>query len=167
MCLKLVQLMENYDHGIYEMLQEIPQNENGFINPIYGKSFEQYLLWLQKCDEDSKQAEIVDGWKVPQTTFWLLNNEYPVGYGKIRHLLTDKLREDGGTIGYSIRPSERGKGYGNELLRLLIKECAKFGIQTALLTIHKDNFISKKVALQNNGVIKSENETTSYIWIDC
>lgn len=56
---------------------------------------------------------------------------------KIRHILTDKLLADGGTIGYSIRPGQRNKGFGKILLSELIKECSDMGIEKALLTIHK------------------------------
>lgn len=31
---------------IYEMLQEMPKDENGFLSPVYGKTFEEYKRWL-------------------------------------------------------------------------------------------------------------------------
>ena len=42
---------------------------------------------------------------------------------KIRYFL-----EQGGHIGYSIRPSERQKGYGRLILSLAKKKCNEFGI---------------------------------------
>lgn len=34
--------------GIYNMLQEIALNENGFNNMVYGMSFDQIKQWLKK-----------------------------------------------------------------------------------------------------------------------
>ena len=92
--------------------------------------------WLDNA-ASGNQTGLVDGWKVPQTIYWLFADGKPVGYGKIRHFLTDKLLADGGTISYSIRPGQRNKGFGKILLTELIKECSDLGIKKALLTIHK------------------------------
>lgn len=37
--------------------------------------------------------------------------------------------EHGGHCGYSVRPSERGKGYGKEMLRLNIRNAKRLGIE--------------------------------------
>jgi len=152
---------------IYEMLQELPEDENGFINPMFGKSFDEYAEWLKNCVEDAKQAGVIDGWKVPQTTYWLFVDKKPVGYGKIRHYLTDKLIADGGNIGYSIRPSQRNKGFGKILLSELVKECSNIGVDRALLTIQKSNIASTNIALKNGGVIEKSSDNLQYIWIEC
>ena len=167
MNVELRRLCANDDNDIYTMLQEIPKDENGFINPMFGKSFDDYKKWLLECVADSEQIGIIDGWKVPQSTYWLFVDNKPVGYGKIRHLLTDKLLIDGGTIGYSIRPSARNRGVGKILLSNLIKECFNMSINKILLTIHKDNSPSINVALANNGVIEKSSDNLHYIWIDC
>ena len=36
--------------NIYDMLQKIPADENGFINSVYGKTYEEYKAWLEKCN---------------------------------------------------------------------------------------------------------------------
>ena len=167
MKIELIKLCENDGHEIYEMLQELPEDENGFINPMFGKSFDEYKEWLKKCVADANQAGIIDGWKVPQNTYWLYVDKKPVGYGKIRHFLTDKLLADGGNIGYSIRPSQRNKGFGNILLSELVKECSNIGVDRALLTIHKNNTPSINIALKNHGVIEKSSDELHYIWIDC
>ena len=134
---------------------------------MFGKSFDEYTEWLRKCVADAKQAGVIDGWKVPQTTYWLYVDKKSVGYGKIRHLLTDKLLADGGTLGYSIRPSQRNKGFGKILLSELVKECSNIGIDRALLTIHKNNISSINIALKNHGVIEKSSDNLHYIWIEC
>ena len=151
---------------VYEMLQKIPSNENGFVNSVNGKNFEEFQQWLHSADENSKQDSIMDGWKVPQTTYWCSEDEKPVGYGKVRHFMTDRLLIDGGNVGYAIVPEARNKGLGKRFLALLLTESKKLGIEKALLTIKQENKASVKVALANGGVIdKIENELY-YIWID-
>lgn len=156
------------DDGIdvYKMLQEIPKDENGLINKANGLSFEEYKEWLKGKQKDSELTGLVDGWKVPSTTYWLYVDEKPVGFGSIRHFLTDALRKAGGNIGYGIAPEYRGKGYGNEILRLLLDEASRLGIDRVLVTIHLDNAASKAVALANGGVITEQTDERVFIWID-
>ena len=151
---------------VYIMLQEIPKEENGLINEANGLSFEEYKEWLKVKYVESGQTGIVDGWKVPSTTYWLYVDENPVGFGSIRHFLTDALREAGGNIGYGIAPKHRGKGYGKEILGHLLKEASRLGIDSALVTIHLDNVASKAAALVNGGVITGQTDERILIWID-
>ena len=165
MKIELVQLDINDSNDIYLMLQEIPQEENGFMNSAHGKTFEEFKTWLIESDSSSKTKELVDGWKVPSSTYWLYVNGTPVGMGKIRHFLTEKLLEEGGHIGYAIRPSERNKGYGTILLKRLLSTAKNMGIANILLTIRNDNIHSLKVAISNRGIIEKSNNTRSYVWI--
>lgn len=153
------------DKDIYEMLQEIPKEENGFINSINGRTFEEYQQWLFRSDALSKGVGLED-WMVPQTTYWLFIDGKPIGFGKVRHYLTNSLMEEGGHIGYAIRPSERNKGYGTILLKLLVEEAKKIGIDKILITVSNDNPYSIKVALNNNGIIEKVSGERHYIWIN-
>lgn len=151
---------------IYKMLQELPADENGFINRVAGMSYAEYQEWLKKGVASAEQVGLVDGWKVPQTHYWLFENDRPVGCGNLRHFLTDKLLEQGGNIGYTIRPSDRNKGLGKILLSLLIEEGRKMGIKRFLLTIQNQNTPSLHVALANGGKIEKTTEERSYVWIE-
>ena len=163
---ELKKLAINDDVDIYEMLQEIPKDENGFINTVNGMTFEEYKKWLIRSDSMSKGIGLED-WQVPSSSYWLFVDGHPVGKGNIRHFLTDKLRVEGGHIGYAIRPSERNKGYGTVLLKMIIKEAKKMNIGRVLLTVRNSNTNSIKVALNNNGKIEKISEERHYIWIDC
>lgn len=151
---------------IYAMLQEIPKEENGLINKANGLSFEEYKTWLKGKYADSTQIGLVDGWKVPSTTYWLYADGKPVGFGSVRHFLTDALCKAGGHIGYGIAPKYRGKGYGKKILALLLEEARQLGIDKVLLTIQLDNAVSKAVALANDGVIAKQTDERIYVWID-
>lgn len=160
---------------IYNMLQEIPENENAYRNPMKGRDFDTYKKWLKKCDDDSGKAvvdsdsdsEIDDGWGVPKSIFWLYVEGRPVGMGKLRHFLTDELLQDGGHIGYTIRPDSRGKGYAKLLLDGLIEQARHLEIEKILLTIEPQNIASLKTALSKGGYIERTEEQYVYVWIDC
>lgn len=164
--IQLKRLAIDDGNDIYCMLQEIPAEENGLINKANGLTFEEFKEWLIGKHADSEQIGIADGWKVPSTTYWLYVDGIPVGFGSVRQFLTDALRMAGGNIGYGIAPQYRGKGYGNEILSLLLKEAGKSGMDKVLLTIHTDNAASIAVALANGGIITDKTDERIYIWID-
>ncbi|MDT8715363.1 GNAT family N-acetyltransferase [Clostridium sp. 19966] len=166
MNLELKKLSVSDDMDIYEMLQEIPKDENGFMNTVNGMTFEEYKQWLIQSEDKSNGIGLKD-WQVPSSTYWLFANGKPVGRGNLRHFLTDKLREEGGHVGYAIRKSERNKGYGTILLRFIIEEARKMNLEKVLLTVRNENKSSIKVALNNNGRIEKTNKDRHYIWIDC
>ena len=164
--LELRKLSVNDGMDVYQMLQDIPLDENGLQNKVNGLTYEEYKDWLVKKQQESELDGIVDGWKVPSTTYWLYADGVPVGFGKLRHCLTDALRKAGGHIGYGIAPQYRSKGYGKELLRLLIGEAYNRGIDKVLVTIHLDNKASQAVALANGGVITERTDERVLVWID-
>lgn len=163
--IELKKLSVNDGLDIYNLLQDIPKEENGFNNSANGLTYEEYKDWLVKRDNYSNQVELLDGWRVPDTLFFLYVDGVPVGYGSIRHFLTDALREVGGHIGYCISPKYRSKGYGKELLKRLIVEARKIGIDDILVTANIDNYASQKVALSNGGVETKRTDERTYFWI--
>jgi predicted acetyltransferase len=78
-----------------------------------------------------------------------------MGIIDIRHSLSEKYYYSG-HIGYSIRPSLRGKGYGTEMLRLGLEKAKELKIKKVLLTCKKSNIASQKVIERNKGVLEKE-----------
>lgn len=75
----------------------------------------------------------------------------------------------GGHIGYSVRPSERGKGYGKEMLRLALQKYQERGINRIMITCSRTNPASEKVIRANGGVFEKEvhadDEMIKRFWI--
>ncbi len=109
--IRLRELNLSDGRDVFDMLHEIPPEENGFMNSAHELSFEQFPGFLRK-ERDSSEGINLDKSRVPQTIYWLTADGKPVGFGKLRHYLNDSLRRYGGHIGYAIRPSERGKATG-------------------------------------------------------
>lgn len=96
---------------------------------------------------------------VPNSTFWLADDSGRIlGALNLRHELNDFLLNFGGQIGYCIRPSERGKGYGKEILRLGLIEAKKMGFEKVLVCCYKDNIASARIIEGNGGVMEDERE---------
>ena len=92
---------------------------------------------------------------VPQTTFWLIDDGVYVGQVRIRHHINHQfLKTIGGHIGYSIRPSKRGKGYGSNILELALPKAKELGINRVLVTCDATNIASRKIIEKNGGVLE-------------
>ena len=149
------------DIEIYDMLQEIASNDNGFHNKVCGMTYKFFKEWLVK--EYSVDNGNLEDWMVPQTSYWLYDGEQPIGYGRIRHYLNDNLAETSGHIGYAIRRKERAKGYGNKLLSLLLEECKILGIGTVQIGANTNNIPSNKIILNHGGnLIRVSNDKNFY-----
>lgn len=98
---------------------------------------------FQQFENESRGIALPPGF-VPSSTFWLVDKEEFIGSGNIRHYLNGQLREYGGQIGDFIRVSERGKGYGKRILRLLLQKAAEMGIRETLITCEAENARSQK-----------------------
>ena len=151
---ELIKSNKYLGEDVYEMLQGIENGENGFMNEVYGMSFEEYKQWLLQMDNCSKGENLPEGW-IPYTTYFLWVDGVPVGIGRMRHGTNEFLQTvvGAGEIGYGISKKYRGKGYGNILFQEMLKKCGSFGFDKIKLFPHKDNEATIKIMLKNNGKI--------------
>lgn len=83
---------------------------------------------------------------------WLLDDSEYVGQVSIRpELATGFLITYGGHVGYSIRPSRRGRGYGKRILRLSLPVARQLGLRRVLVTCNADNHASRRIIEANGG----------------
>jgi predicted acetyltransferase len=110
--------------------------------------------YVRAVDAWTRGREIPPGW-VAVSTFWLIDDDAYVGSTNVRHVLNDYLRDYGGHIGYTIRPSARLKGHGTEICRLAIIEAGKIGLDRVLITCDDDNDGSRLIIERNGGVLEN------------
>jgi predicted acetyltransferase len=149
---------------IYEMIKEIGLGENWFTTNFPEHDFEDFKNSLSRLEQISRGIDLPEGY-VPQTTYWLFIDGKPVAYGKLRHRLNEKLMNYGGHIGYIVRPTERGKGYGQLFLKEMMKAAKEKEIDRLLITCDESNTLSRKVVERNNGELVTVNNEVCRYWI--
>ena len=149
---------------VWSMLREIGPGENGFGNEGHRVPFSGFVSYLHGRLDMKNGIDLPDG-RVRMTTYWLFAGERPVAMCKLRHVLTESLRRVGGHIGYCVRPSERGRGYGTAVLHLVLRAAAALGIDEVLVTCQEDNLPSRRAAERNDAEIEQVESGIVYYWI--
>ena len=143
----------------WEYTTELPADENGLTNPYHGVSYDEYIAKVLPTLISYEHPINMPDWFVPETYYYLWNEGKLVGEFRIRHHLTDALRNGAGHIGYSIKRDERGKGYGTVGLKLTVSEAKKIIPEDEIyLRVNKDNIASQKVMLNNGAYRVGEDE---------
>lgn len=93
---------------------------------------------------------------VPRTTWWLVDGDEFIGVGWLRHVDADHLLDVGGHVGYEIRPSKRGLGYGKLILKLMLDKAREAGYESVVLLCNEDNPASRRIIEVNGGTIAGE-----------
>lgn len=103
-----------------------------------------YEGWLEKLEVDRTMEPNEN--RVPADTYFLVreSDDRIIGMINIRHCLNENLRLVGGHIGYSVRPTERRKGYNKVNLYLGLLRCQELGIDEVLMDCDADNLGSAK-----------------------
>ena len=151
--MQLVSPTLQYKQGYLDAIEESKHEPEMTLLPLpaYGQSFEDFV---QNRINQSHGIDLPQGF-VASSEFWLIDNGEFIGRTNIRHMLNDWLLQIGGHIGYWIRPSKRGKGYGKKILELALEEAKKLGIDNVLITCDVTNIPSKKVIEANGGVLEN------------
>ena len=112
--------------------------------------------WIEKC-RLGKDPATVPANLVPATQFIYVREEdgRVVGMLQIRHYFNEYLEKYSGHIGYSVRPSERRKGYATAMLHDALPHCRELGIRDVLISCLTDNEGSRRTILANGGVYES------------
>ncbi len=70
--------------------------------------FERFLYYLKAQQDRAKLPPHI----IPQSHFWLIDNDEFIGILSLRHGLNDTFIRISGHVGYQVRPSKRLQGYG-------------------------------------------------------
>ena len=143
----------------YQAIKAMPAKENGFENKYYNATKEEFINEvIPKLLKNSEGLDLPDGY-VPDTYFFLWDDNEIVGLFKIRHYLNDFLRKGAGHIGYGILPEHRGKGYAKHGLLLAIEKCKEIIKEDEIyLSVYKDNPASLRAQLVCGAFIVGETD---------
>ena len=173
--MELILPTKEYWNSFKECLKDFQNNPTPYDIGAVKNSFDISDFENYKKETENKRLEknLSEG-RSPHTTFWAIQNGNVVGILNLRHHLTDALKIQGGNVAYSIRPSERRKGYASQCLKLICEYAwDNFNISELLITCHENNLAShsvmKKIMQENGGYEDSDtisnNHLVKRIWI--
>lgn len=169
--LKLIMPTSVYKEDIMNYKKEFIENHDSMDGTAGLRNFKRFEDWYNAFCDNLREETVREG-LVPATTFLAvtIDDGHLIGMTDIRHRLNDYLLNFGGHIGYSVKKSERNKGYATEILALALKECIKLNIKKVLITCDKNNIASSKTVINNGGVLENEilegNSITQRYWIN-
>ena len=148
----LVEASASYAEAIEDYRAEFPSDMKltyhaARIPGLSGlEDFESVGEWLEYCES-----------MCGKTSWYVSIRESDgrmVGAVCLRHALEydDDDIEFASHIGYSVRPSEQGKGYGREQLRLALGKARKLGIERARIVCRDTNAASNATIRSAGGV---------------
>ena len=103
--------------------------------------------------------------RVPCDYFWIIDGTEMIGFLALRLRLNDHLVDDGGHIGYSVRPSRRRRGHASRALALVLPRARELGLDRVLLTCEQDNHGSRRTIEGAGGVLEDVRGGKRRYWI--
>lgn len=122
------------------------------------REYDRFSELLRRIARDEQQPD--NPAYVPMSIYWLVNEGRILGEIRFRHYLNESLQQEGGHIGYHIRPSERAKSYGTAILRLMLDELRSRSLDQVLVTCDTDNLPSARIIERNGGILQSNGIST-------
>lgn len=168
---RLIEPVVELKSEFFAMVEEFEMKNKGIINGVGSIDKDDFENSVSRAKDHARGIGLPEEW-VPCSTYWLFHKGQIIGTCSLRHELNDFLRDFGGHIGYSIRPSQWGKGYGRQMLGLALEKARVLGIERVLVTCDDDNVASARVIEKNGGKLgdKIKTEYADYLvrryWID-
>jgi len=158
-----------YKHSFLQADREFMNDNMKPVRPEsdfskYPELYTDFKTYVNKVNARSGGKNLPKGF-VPDTTYWLVDGGKYIGSLSIRHRLTKHLKQIGGHIGYKIRPSERKKGYGTEILKLGLRKAKQLGLKKILLTCDYNNGPSRRIIEKNGGMLENRVRHKLRFWI--
>ena len=151
---------------ILNMMAEFEENQSAHDGGFWDAENFDYEEWLETSHNKEMGIGLPEN-RVPSIQFVLFDDSgHALGFLNLRLRLNEGLLNYAGHIGYSIRPSERGKGYAKEALHQGLQVAKEKNIHRALVTCSTENPASRAVILANGGQFEDVRNGTERYWIE-
>ena len=151
---------------VLDMMAEFEANQSAHDGGFWDAENFDYEEWLETNMQKEMGINLPEN-RVPSIQYVLFDKSgHALGFLNLRLRLNEGLLNHAGHIGYSIRPSERGKGYAKEALRQGLQVAKEKNIKRALVTCSTENPASRAVIIANGGVYEDVRNGTERYWIE-
>ncbi|MDD2839776.1 MAG: GNAT family N-acetyltransferase [Rickettsiales bacterium] len=160
--------MMNIIETVFKHYYSIEKKYTDFSEKELREFFPRYIQFQINC-EKAETLEKKD-W-VEADSYFICKDGKMIGEISFRkrlnvYLLTHSM----GHIGYKIKYSERGKGFGTEALKLMLEKAWEEGYTELMISCREDNIPSSKVIEKNGGILNrinkiNDNEIHKEYWI--
>ena len=155
--LKLIKRCPEFVGGYKGYCQESYDNNVIYFRPTDPKLIDDGWFDRTKAWYDKKENGQIEGQPI-SFHFWAVDGEKFIGEFQLRTEFPTKVMTDIGSIGYSVRVSEQGKGYGTEILKQGLVIAKEHGMEKVLLTINDKNTVSAPVCEKLGGELMDKIE---------
>lgn len=162
-----------YESQAEAFKHEFFENEETVINGSALYDQMSFKNWLIHTQNSAKPETVSKDWVVTDSFFAVRKSDGRiVGIIDVRHNIDHPfLAQYGGHIGYSVRPSERRKGYATYMLRLALEHAKSIGLIKVMLGCYQDNTASIKTIEKCGGDLAetkpyTDGKSMNIYWVD-
>lgn len=135
------------------------QDGSGLADDDEVESAKGFAAFVARLQNEADEAKALPAGRVHCSYWWIVEGRVVVGAIALRHDLNDFLRDGGGHIGYSVRPSARRRGLAGWGLAQALQRASTMGIDQVLVTCAVDNEASRRTIQAAGGVLEDVRDT--------
>lgn len=149
--LELVKRSPEYVKGYKDYCQEAFDNHITYFVPTNPARID--ASWFERTKDwyDRKELGLISDQPIG-FHYWAVDGDDFIGEFQLRTELTDEIMAGIGSIGYAVRVSRQGRGYGTEILKKGLAIAKNHGMNKVLLNINESNVASAHICEKLGGI---------------
>lgn len=151
---KLIQRRPEFVSGYKEYCQEMYDEGVVYFRPTPPETIDEGWFARTRPWYDKREQGLLPD-VARSYHYWAVDGDRFIGEFQCRLDFTEKVLNDIGSVGYAVRPSQWGRGYGTMILRQGLDIAWSLGMEKVLLTVNEENLRSIRVI-----------EKTGAVWMD-